>query len=158
MEARGGTFIFKVSLSLEIISKAYNTSRVLWILVAAPSSIGQNFLQEGRNQSPETLHCSLCHHINKIKLLPVKIQSWIALQFPECWPNYNLDLSPGGRSPSLCRVSGTHSGFADLWYSLALPVKIDLTLWQHLSFKPFVFVCLTIKPQFRNATSWSFTG
>lgn len=63
------------SLSLEIIAKAYDTSRELWILAVAPSSIGQNFLQEGRNQNPETLHCPLCHHVNKRKLLPVKIQS-----------------------------------------------------------------------------------
>lgn len=158
MEARERTFIFKESLSIVMVAKAYDTSRELWLLAVAPSSIGQNFPQEGGNQSPETLHWPLCHHVNKRKLFSVTIQSWIALQFLKSWSSYNLGLSPGGRPPNLCRVSGTWHGFADLWYSLALLVKIDLRRWQHLSFRPFVFVCLTIKPEFRNATSWSSTG
>ena len=43
-EMRERAFIFKVSLNCEIIAKVYHTSRELWILVVAPSSIGQNFL------------------------------------------------------------------------------------------------------------------
>lgn len=75
MEARERTFIFKESLSIVMVAKAYDTSRELWLLAVAPSSIGQNFPQEGGNQSPETLHWPLCHHVNKRKLFSVTIQS-----------------------------------------------------------------------------------
>lgn len=54
-----------VSLSLEMIAKAYHTSTELCIQVVAPSAIGQDFLEGGRIQRSETLHFPLCSHLTK---------------------------------------------------------------------------------------------
>lgn len=57
---RKGTILF-----LKMIAKAYHTSTEICIQVVSPFATGQDFLEGGRIQRPETLHFPLCSHFDK---------------------------------------------------------------------------------------------
>lgn len=96
--------------------------------------------------------------LTKGKLLSMKIQGWVALQVPTClvWITIGPG-SPDGRSPSLCQSLSPPGWVCRSLILIASACRDWSEALQYLSSKLFVFVCLTIKPQFRDAASWSFT-